>query len=112
MTKEVVRSKRLRKKLYLGEFAIKGFDFTCKIDITAEAEYEKFINAFADLVDARNLFVSLDNVQEMFEGFVTSGERYGSATEQDQKAIEAILTEHSIISDISIGNLVDAFYEV
>lgn len=111
MAKEVVRSRRLRKKLYLGEFAIMGFDFTCKINIDSDEGYEAFIEAFADMVDSRNLFVSLDNIGEMFEGFVTSHDRYGSATDEDRAAIDAILTEQSIISDVVVNKLVDVFNE-
>lgn len=110
MTTEIVRSKRLRKKLYLGEFAIMGFEFSCKINLDSEVDYEQFFDSFADLADSRNLFVSLDNVEEVFEGFVTSGERYGSAKEEDRKAIEEILSANKIVSDVVIGELVDAYY--
>ena len=111
MAKEVVRSRRLRKKLYVGEFAILGFDFTCKINIDSDAEYETFLEAFADVADSRNLFISLDNEEEMFEGFVTSHDRYGSATDEDRAAIDAILTEQSIVSDVVVSKLVDVFNE-
>jgi uncharacterized protein YggL (DUF469 family) len=110
MTKDIVRSKRLRKKLYLAEFAIMGFEFSCKINLDSEAEYEQFFDSFADLVDSKNLFVSLDNVEQVFEGFVTSGERYGSATAEDRKAIEDILNSYKVVSDVVMGELVDAYY--
>ena len=109
MTKEVVRSRRLRKKLYVGEFAIMGFDFSCKIDIKSEGEFEAFLEAFSDAAESRNLVISLDNVDELFEGFVTSHDRYGSATEEDRAAIEAVLSAHSIVSDVIVSKLIDVF---
>ena len=111
MTQEIVRSKRLRKKLYLEEFAILGFEFSCKISLDSTEDYDKFFEAFADLVESRDLFVGLDGDDGLFEGFVTSGERYGSATEEDRKAIEEALSAQKIVSDVLVGSLLDAFYE-
>jgi len=111
MTKDIVRSKRLRKKLYLDEFAVFGFEFRCKINIDSEDEYEQFFDSFADLVDSRNLFVSVDGDKDTLEGFVSSAGRYESATEDDKKAINDALASYKILSDVVIGELVDACYE-
>ena len=59
----------------------------------------------------KKLLISLDNADEQFEGFVTSHDRYGSATEEDKAAIEAVLSAHSIISDVVVSKLVDVFHE-
>jgi uncharacterized protein len=112
MTTPIKRSNRLRKKLYLDEYAILGFEFSCKIDLSEEADYGQFFDNFAGQVEDRNLFVSLDGNEELFEGFVTSGDRYGSATEEDRKAIEGALSAYKIVSDVTIGKLVDACYEM
>ncbi|WP_185232561.1 YggL 50S ribosome-binding family protein [Teredinibacter franksiae] len=112
MSNEIVRSRRLRKKLYLDEFAILGFEFTCKIVEVSEQEYDAFFNALADQMEERDLFLSIDGQNNHFEGFVTSGERYGSASEDDRKAIEKTLTASTIVSDVVVGPLVDAFYEI
>ncbi len=106
------RSRRLRKKLYLNEFSILGFEFSCKINLDSEEECELFFDKFADLVDEKNLFVSIDGDQGVFEGFVTSGDRYGSATEEDRKSIEDALASYKIISDVTVGELMDAHYSV
>ncbi|WP_019529683.1 50S ribosome-binding protein YggL [Dasania marina] len=111
MSKEVVRSRRLRKKLYLDEFAILGFEFTCTINTESDADYEQFFDSFADVVEGRDLFVSLDGEHDKLTGFVSSGGRYSSATEEDRKAIEEALNSYSIMSDVTIGQLVDACYE-
>ncbi|MGK0442775.1 MAG: hypothetical protein ACJA0N_002594 [Pseudohongiellaceae bacterium] len=111
MSNEIVRSRRLRKKLYLDEFAILGFEFSCKIDLKSEQEYDNFFDAFADQADKRELFVSIDGSEGQFEGFVTSGERYSSATEDDRQALQETLASFSIVSDVVVSPLVDAFYQ-
>ena len=110
MSSDTVRSKRLRKKLYLEEYAILGFEFHCKINLNTDTDYEQFFDSFADQVDALNLVVSLDGDNDRFTGFVTSGERYGSATEADRTAIAEALKAHVIISEVETGPLIDAFY--
>jgi len=112
MSEAIKRSNRLRKKLYLDEFAILGFEFSCKIDLSVEADYGQFFDNFAGQVEDRNLFVSLDGDDEQFEGFVTSGDRYGSATEEDRKAVEEALSAYKIVSEVKIAKLVDACYEL
>ena len=107
MSNEIVRSRRLRKKLYLDEFAILGFEFSCKIAEVSEEDYD----AFADQAEKRDLFVSIDGEEHQFEGFVTAGNRYGSASEDDRKAMEETLAAFSIVSDVVVGPLVDAFYQ-
>lgn len=111
MSNTIVRNRRQRKKLYLEEFAILGFEFSCKINLDSDEQYESFFDSFADLIDERNLFVGIDGDDSTFEGFVSSGDRYGSATEEDRKAIEDALNAQEIISDVKVGKLVDAFYE-
>lgn len=111
MTDEIVRNRRQRKKLYLDEYTILGFDFSFTINMEQEADYDEFFDAFTDLIDSRNLFVSVDGHDGKLEGFVTSGDRYGSATEEDRKAIEEALSAQSTISDVVTGRLLDAFYE-
>ncbi|AFT67350.1 hypothetical protein Q91_1313 [Cycloclasticus sp. P1] len=88
-----------------------GFEFTCKVDIDSDTQFEEFLEAFADVAEDKNLLISLDNDNEQFEGFVTSHDRYGSATEEDKAAIEAVLLAHSIVSDVEVSKLVDVFNE-
>ena len=46
MTNKTLRSKRLRKKLYLEEFAILGFEFSYTINLDSAEEYETFFEGF------------------------------------------------------------------
>lgn len=108
MTNKILRSKRLRKKLYLEEFAILGFEFSYTINLDSAEEYETFFEGFINVIDERNLFIGLDSYPGKFQGFVTSGERYGNATEDDRKAVLAALESSKLVSDVSVGELVDA----
>jgi uncharacterized protein YggL (DUF469 family) len=104
------RSKRLRKKLYVGEFSILGFEFSCNINLDSVSDYEGFFDQFADMAHNQNLFVSLEAVDDHFEGFATSGERYDSATDEDRKIIEKTLNDSSIVSNVVVGELIDAHH--
>ncbi|MFT5085141.1 MAG: hypothetical protein ACI9Y1_003199 [Lentisphaeria bacterium] len=110
MTNEIVRSKRLRKKLYLDEFAILGFEFSYKISLASQADYDTFFDSFVDLIDSRDLFITIDAHLERFEGFVTTSERYGSTTEEDRTAVKQLLESSEVVSEIIVGELEDPFF--
>jgi uncharacterized protein YggL (DUF469 family) len=112
MSEKTTRNRRIRKKLHLDEWAILGFEFSCQLAQASEADYEAFFNSFAALVEKQHLYITLDNDSESFEGFVTSADRYGNATEEDRAAIEAVLKSHAIVDDVKVAALVDAFYEI
>ena len=98
--------------MYLGEWAILGFEFSFNLTEASDEQYELFFNGLEELVNTQELYFSLDNNSESFEGSVTSAERYGSATDEDRAAIEALLNSHAIVSEVKVGGLVDAFYEM
>ena len=98
--------------MYLGEWAILGFEFSFKLNEASDEQYELFFNSLETLVNAEELYISLDNNNESFEGSATSAERYGSATDKNRAAIEALLNSHDIVSEVKVGGLLDAFYEM
>lgn len=112
MSEKPSRNRRLQKKLYMGDWAILGFEFSFKLTDASDEQYELFFNSLEELVNAEELYISLDNNSESFEGSVTSAQRYGNATEEDRAAIETLLNSHSIVSEVIVGKLVDAFYEM
>jgi uncharacterized protein YggL (DUF469 family) len=112
MSEQPSRNSRQQKKMYLGEWAILGFEFTFKLTEASDEQYELFFNNLEELVNTKELYISLDNHSELFEGSATSAERYGSATDEDRTAIEALLNSHTIVSEVKVGGLVDAFYEM
>lgn len=63
------KNRRLRKKLYLGEFAILGFEVSCTTSITDFDQYDVFIDEFIDFIDGIGLCFGGGGL-ELFEGFV------------------------------------------
>lgn len=112
MSQEPSRNSRQRKKMHLDEWAILGFEFSCKLDKASEADYGLFFDSLEELVGTQHLYMTIENDSESFEGFVTSADRYGNATEENRTAIEKLMNSHSIVKDVKIGKLVDAFYEL
>ncbi len=105
-TPEKKRSRRLRKKLHVGEFQELGFEFQAELKAPLEDEAEfALIDALIELVESRQL---------MFGGWVCSGfiahSRRGSASEEDRQAVEAWLRARPELINVSVGPLVDAWY--
>lgn len=104
------RSRRLRKKLYLDEFSILGFEVEFHFEGLDEAAFDQFVNELIDFVEARNLVLGGGGGAEQFGGLVCSSERYGSTTEEDRAVLTTWLNEKSFITDAIIGELVDPLY--
>jgi len=105
------KKKRLRKKLFLGEFAIYGFEFTCKVNLKSEAKLDQFLDEIIDLSESRKLHIGGGGGQS-FAMFVCSEYDYGSATEEDREMFKEWLTNHHSVSDLMVGELVDANYGI
>jgi uncharacterized protein YggL (DUF469 family) len=112
MSEQPVRNRRLQKKMYLGEWAILGFEFSFTLTEASEEQYELFFNSLETLVNTEELYISLENDNESFQGSATSAERYGNTTEKNRAAVEALLKNNAIVSEVNVGVLVDAFYEM
>lgn len=106
------KKKRLRKKLYLGEFAVYGFQFECKVNSNTEEELDKFLDDVIDLVESRELVVVGGGNSDNFDMFVCSSYRYGSVTEEDRNAFTKWLSNHSLVSEMTISELVDVNYGI
>lgn len=65
-----MRSKRLRKKLYVNEFAVYCFEFTA--NCSKQDDSETFIDDFLCLIESRGLIVGGAGELEHFEGFIVS----------------------------------------
>ena len=108
------KKKRLRKKLYLGEFTVYGFQFECKVNSNTEEELDKFLDDVIDLVESRELVVAGvgGGNSDNFDMFVCSSYRYGSVTEEDRNAFTKWLSNHSLVSEMTISELVDVNYGI
>ncbi|TMM47628.1 50S ribosome-binding protein YggL [Colwellia ponticola] len=107
-----VKSRRLRKKLYLDEFAVKGVELDCRLTCKEESELATIMDDFLLYIDSLNLCISGGGDLTSFAGFIASNERYASVTEADLSNISAWLKEQKIVSEFTLGELVDANYNV
>ncbi len=102
------RSRRLRKKLYLDEFQVMGFAFSCRLDLMEEHEFDPLINEFLSYIEQRDLVMGGGADLKTFDGFIVPERRYDSATNDDRTAVEQWLTEHRSCFDVIVGPLIDA----
>lgn len=101
------RSRRLRKKLYVGEFKEMGFEIKThfKVAPTKETHWKILDRFLSEAVESRTLIFGggIDN------GFISYSGR-GSASQEDREAIRVWLTNCPELEDVQIGELIDAWY--
>ncbi len=107
---KINRSRRLRKKLYIDEFSILGFGFTCELAFENDEQLDNFFSEFIAFVESRDLHVSGGSDDETFDGFITSIGRYESATEEDRTEIQNWLSKQEKVSEVLLGKLEDPVY--
>ena len=100
------RSKRLEKKLRIGEFKEYGFAVSFRLSEsltpkTADDFWSEFIGA---LIEERGLAFGGGE-----EGFITKFGR-GSATEEDRTAVSRWLEQRPGVERVVLGPLEDAWY--
>ncbi len=103
------KSRRIRKKLFLGEFAILGFEISCETDINDFDRYDVFVDDFVDYIDGLGLCFGGGGL-ELFEGFLCSTDRYGNATEEQKEQVLAWLEARPEVKTAKASELVDANY--
>ena len=101
------RSRRLRKKMRVGEFQELGFEYELKLKqpLTPEQEEALMDRLLNELILPRNLTAS----GRVSEGFVTAYLR-GSATEDDRQATKAWLAAQPEVAEATVSALKDAWY--
>ena len=101
--------KRMRKKLYLGEFQEFGFEvqFRLPAELSA-ADLEVFFERFMAEAVERNGLMAGGGCGTDWDIFVTLADR-GSAEEKHRKLVDDWLKNSSQVSEIRIGPLVDAW---
>jgi len=101
------RSRRLRKKLHVGEFKELGFEFEAelKFELSPDA-YDILLDSFlVEIIEPR----SLATCGGISGGFIAYFGR-GSASEEDRKAVESWLLARPEYKAVSIGPLIDSWY--
>ena len=79
------KKRRIQKKLFLGEFAMLGFEVSCDTKIQDFDSYDTFVDEFIDYIDALDLSFGGGGL-ELFEGFICHAERYKSVSRATSKS--------------------------
>ena len=106
----VKRSRRLRKKLYVNEYSVYGFEVSLSFKEMDERALDPFLDEIVNFVESRNLMIAGGGGLDVFDIFVSSSYRYGSASEEDRHALLNWLEKKSLIKNVEVGDLVDANY--
>lgn len=107
-----IKSRRLRKKLYLDEFAILGFEFSCTLNVKTADEFDSLLGQLIDFIESRELSMEGGGDIKLFSALICADHRYTSATNEDRDAIKAWLDENTATENITVGQLVDANYDI
>jgi uncharacterized protein YggL (DUF469 family) len=102
--------KRLRKKLYVGEFKELGFEVTATfkpgVDVDAR---NAFLERLLESTAVEELAFSGGTSAAGLDGFFTLDHR-GSATEQHRERVRELLAKDPAIATPNVGPLVDAWH--
>jgi len=104
------RSKRLRKKLYVDEFAVTGFGFQGRFTADSDEQLDPFFDGLIELLNARDMMIVGGTNEDFFEAYLSSNERYSSVTEDDRKAVIEWLDGQKRITEVTVAELSDAYY--
>lgn len=111
-TNQVKRSNRLNKKLYVGQYAVLGFEVSFKFSEIDEQTFDTFFTDIVEFVESRDLIMGGAGGAQRFVIYVSSYGRYTSATEEDRRAFEQWLAARAFIIDSKVDALSDAYYGV
>ena len=103
------KKRRLKKKLFLDEFAMLGFELSCETTIVDFDTYDLFVDEFIDFIDAQGLSFGGGGL-ELFEGFLCCSQRYQSVTEAQKSSVIDWLNAHSKVKSTKTSELIDANY--
>lgn len=103
------KKRRIQKKLFLGEFAMLGFELSCETNIDDFDRYDAFVDDFIDYIDTLGLCFGGGGL-ELFEGFLCATERYVDVTEEQKAQVTAWLEARDEVKSVQTSDLVDANY--
>ncbi len=107
-----IKSRRLRKKLYLDEFSVLGFEFSFDLNVDDEEGFNSLLDELIGFIEDRELSMGGGGNTKSFSALICSEHRYGSATNQDRDALTSWLQSKPSISNIVVEQLVDANYGI
>ena len=103
------KKRRIMKKLYLGEFAMLGFEINCETTITDFDSYDNFVDDFIDYIDSLGLCFGGGGL-EHFDGFICANKRYINATEEQIGQVTEWLNARAEVKSVEASELLDANY--
>jgi len=109
---QTTKSRRIRKKLYLDEFAMLGFEFTCTLNVKTSDEFDSLLSQLVGFIENRDLSMAGGGDTQLFRAFICSDHRYSSATTEDIASITTWLDEKTAIENVNVGQLIDANYGI
>jgi len=105
-----IRSKRLRKKLYLGEFAELGFAVTFKFsNHLQDDEINQFLDLFITSAIECNGLMFGGGIGNTIDGFISLAKK-GSVTEEQRQKVKSWLESNSNLTTVEVGTLTNAWY--
>ena len=101
------RSRRLRKKLHIGEFQEWGFEFAADLHspLTPDEEESLMDRVLAEIIEKRSLGLG----GGITGGFIAAWGR-GSATDEDREAVQQWMSARPEWKAVRVGPLIDAWY--
>ena len=101
------RSRRLRKKLHIGEFREEGFEvhFKFKVDLKHEEQLDALMTFITEAIESRGLMFGGGE-----SGFVTKAGR-SSTAEDDRNVVSSWLRSCASVVDVRVGPNEDALYD-
>jgi len=103
--------KRLRKKLYMGEFKEMGFHVRFRLaENLGEEDLNMFFDQFVtEIIEANDLYFGGGGNQE-WQGFVGLNRR-GSVTEEQRNQVSTWLGNHPQVVEHEVSDLRDVWYD-
>lgn len=104
------KSRRLRKKLHVGEYTELGFAVTFLYkNPLQDDEIVQFLDLFISSVIESNGLIYGGSCGNSFDGFVAL-EKRGSVTEEQRQKVKSWLESNSNLTGIEVGALTNAWY--
>lgn len=104
------RSRRLRKKLHIGEFKEYGFSLDITFDKN-KALFDAALDSLLEFVEMNNWVIAGggDSNSDIISGFVCKWSK-GSLTEEDSLMIKRWLREQDWVLEFTVHKLQDAWH--
>ncbi|WP_343847061.1 50S ribosome-binding protein YggL [Bowmanella denitrificans] len=101
------KSRRLRKKLYLGEFTVLGMDLDCSL---AGEDEDVWVDAFLDWLESQHLCFGGGVGAGQVSGYICAKGRYDSVTQAQWQLLHDWLSAQRHIKNVVLSSLNNAWY--